>query len=195
MDNFRDILSGDCFKLKSYTLEGIDKFGDMLHFQIRRKNMYTTKIGGCVTLVFLLLVTLTFAFYLMKVLDKTKPIIATDNYLGETFLETDLVKERLTFFMTPYDVLDKAGGLTWNEFWESFSFQAVVFGKGAGQTNKWGKANISFIPIGFKKCKGESWVNNLSVENLDRIEIEKYAICFDAPTMKLIGGDGFDKTS
>ena len=56
MDNFRDILSGDCFKLKNYTLNGIDKFGDMLHFQIRRKDMYTTKVGGCVTLTFLLIV-------------------------------------------------------------------------------------------------------------------------------------------
>lgn len=56
-------------------------------------------------------------------------------------------------------------------------------------------ANLSWIPIGFKKCKGESWVNDLNVNNLDRIEIEKFAICFDAPTLKLIGGDGFDKTS
>jgi hypothetical protein len=101
MDNFRDILSGDCFKLKNYTLNGIDKFGDMLHFQIRRKDMYTTKVGGCVTLTFLLIVFTTFAYYLSKFLDKSKPQTASDLYLDEKFLDIDLGKEKMKFYFIP----------------------------------------------------------------------------------------------
>ena len=195
MDNFRDILSGDCFKLKNYTLDGIDKFGDMLHFQIRRKNMYTTKFGGCVTLLFLLLVGLTFGFYFRKFLNKRRPIIASDQYLGEDFLETDLTKERLNFFITPYDTSKKGGALEWDEFWDSYTLQAVNFSKGRGKKNKWNLSNLSWDEIGFKKCKGLPWVNNLRPTSLDRIQIEKSGICFDAKKLEIRGGTGFDESS
>jgi hypothetical protein len=124
MDNFRDILGGDCFKLKNYTLNGIDKFGDMLHFQIRRKNMYTTKVGGCVTLTFLLIVCLTFAFYLSKFLDKSKPQTATDIYLDPTFLSIDLYQEKMKFYFIPVN-MKESRQMGFEEFWENFSFYAT----------------------------------------------------------------------
>jgi hypothetical protein len=194
MDNFRDILSGDCFKLKNYTLNGIDKFGDMLQFQIRRKDMYTTKVGGCVTLTFLLIVFTTFAYYLSKFLNKSKPMTATDEYLDTNFLDIDLGKEQMKFYFIPWN-MQISRVMTFDEFWENFSFYATIFKIGDAETNIYKIGRISWTSIPFRPCKGQKWVESVTPES-ERAQINDSAICFDDQVpIPIFGGESWDKSA
>ena len=194
MDNFRDILSGDCFRLKNYTLNGIDKFGDMLHFQIRRKDMYTTKVGGCVTLTFLLIVFTTFAYYLSKFLDKSKPQTASDTFLDTKFLDVDIGKEKMKYFFFPVN-MTKGSLMSFNDFWENFSFYAVNFKVGEAETNVFKVPRVSWTTVPFKRCKGQKWVESVNPES-EKQDIEKWGICFDEEVpIPIYGGESFDRSS
>lgn len=119
MDNFRDLLDGDCLNPKNFTMKGLDKFGDMLTFQIRRRNKYQTKVGGCCTILFVLIVIGTFAYYLSKFLDKGSPIVSVNSYRAEKPLDTDIISENFELYFIPLDITT-GFALSWDEFWSSF---------------------------------------------------------------------------
>ena len=100
MDKFTDI-SWDCLNPKNLSMMGLDKFGDMLTFQIRRKNKYQTKVGGCCTIIFTLLVALTFGYYFRWFLNKNEPFLSVNEYKSDQYLDSNIAKEGYEYYFIP----------------------------------------------------------------------------------------------
>ena len=98
---FAEVDSWDCqgFKFRRY-----DKFGNMLGFHVRGAGNYQTKVGAVYTLIYWLLVMATFAYYLFKWRDKSKPLVMWNEYKDEAHPEIDLWKENFHFYILPLDL-------------------------------------------------------------------------------------------
>jgi len=67
----------------------MDSFGSPVNFQFAGRYTFETKLGAIATMIFTGLVVLSFVYYFLKWLDKSKPIIATTDFLAEDYLNTD----------------------------------------------------------------------------------------------------------
>jgi multidrug efflux pump subunit AcrB len=65
---------------KEFKFSHFDKFGTMFRFHIQGSYTYQTKVGSMFTLLFYILVTLSFIYYFMRFADTTRPLVVMSEY-------------------------------------------------------------------------------------------------------------------
>jgi hypothetical protein len=71
-----------------------DKFGTMFRFHIQGSYTYQTKVGSLFTLLFYILVSCSFIYYLMKFADTTRPLVVMSEYEAEEELSFNIAKDQ-----------------------------------------------------------------------------------------------------
>ncbi len=108
------------FKLRHY-----DKFGTMFGFHVRGGYNYQTKVGAIFTMIYWLLVIATFAYYLFKWRDKSRPRVMWNEFRDAKYPEIDLWKENFHFYILPFN-FNTGNYVPWDQFWSSYSLYATI---------------------------------------------------------------------
>ena len=170
----REFAEADGWNRRGYKFRKLDKFGSMFGFHVRGSYRYQTKVGAVFTMIYLLLVMATFAYYIQKWVDMTRPKVTWNQYRTQAYPEIDLWKEDVHFYVLPLDTT-KGHMLTWDKFWSSFTIYASVLDMSShtiGTGDHW-----SDIP--FQKCGEQEWAKALPDTDLSRKPILEYGICLN----------------
>jgi hypothetical protein len=151
-----------------------DKFGTMFGFHVRGAYNYQTKFGAIFTMIYWLLVMTTFAYYLFKWRDKSRPSVMWNEFRAEQYPEIDLWKENFHFYIMPFD---KTSGkhVPWDQFWSSFHIYATIMDRSEhviGTQQQW-----SNIPL--QKCGEQEWAKALPDTDISKNLLLKYGICLN----------------
>jgi hypothetical protein len=159
---------------EGFAMRRYDKFGTMFGFHVRGAYNYQTKVGAIFTLIYWCLVMVTFGYYLFKWTDKSKPSVMWNEYRSQVYPEIDLWKENYHFYTIPIDIKNGVG-LSWDQFWSSFSIYASIMDLskhlyGTGQ---------SWTRIPFQRCSEQEWAKALPDTDMIKQAILDYGVCLD----------------
>jgi hypothetical protein len=105
MESFaRNIAVVDSWGGQGCKMRRYDKFGTMFGFHVRGAYNYQTKVGSIFTMIYWLLVMATFAYYLSKYIDKSRPRVMWNQNKTEQHPEIDLWKENFHVYFLPLDI-------------------------------------------------------------------------------------------
>jgi hypothetical protein len=152
----------------------LDKFGSMFGFHVRGSYRYQTKVGAVFTMIYLLLVMATFAYYIEKWADFSKPFVTWNQYRTQVYPEIDLWEENVHFYIRPVD-MTTGKWVAWNQFWSSFTLYASILDYSShiiGTKDHW-----SDIP--YQKCGEQEWAKALLDTDSSKKSILEYGICLD----------------
>ena len=94
----KEFAEADAWGGKPYKMRQLDTFGSMYGFHVRGASHYQTKVGAMFTLLYFILVMATFAYYLFKWTDKSKPFVMWNQYKDQEYPQMDLWKENFHFY-------------------------------------------------------------------------------------------------
>ena len=121
----RDFADADRWTCGFAKMRRLDSFGTMYGFHVRGSSKYQTKVGAVFTMIYFLMVILTFAFYLMKWADKSQPFVMWNAYKDAKYADIDLDKECFQIYFIGIGLLN-GDPLPWNDFWGSFHMYASL---------------------------------------------------------------------
>ena len=175
MESFaREFAEADGWNRRGYKIRRLDRFGSMFGFHVRGSFNYQTKVGAVFTMIYVILVILTFAYYIQKWVDMTRPKVTWNQYRTQVYPEMDLWEENVHFYILPIDNT-KGKWLTWDEFWSSFTIYASILDMSShiyGTKDHW-----SDIP--FQKCGEQEWAKALPDTDKSKKSILGYGICLN----------------
>lgn len=126
MENIaRDSTDADKWKCSWFKMRQLDRFGTMYGFHVRGSYRYQTKVGALFSLLYIGLVILTFAFYILKWADKTQPFVMWNEYTDVKYADMDLDKENLNFYFVGMG-MSRGTKVAWDDFWGSFHLYASI---------------------------------------------------------------------
>ena len=138
----RDFGGENCLDRSNYRFRMIDRFGTMYGFHVRGNDKFQTKVGSVMTLGWLTLMILAVVYYMTKLLDKTDPVMSTNQYRSKDFPSVDLQDENFQFYWSFTDLM--AGGeIKWDKWWENFSMYATMLS--FGDDEAWSWRNIPIV--------------------------------------------------
>jgi hypothetical protein len=170
----REFSEADGWNRRGYKMRRLDNFGSMFGFHVRGSYRYQTKVGAIFTMIYVLLVMATFAYYIRKWTDTSKPFVTWNQYRASVYPEIDLWKENFHFYILPIDNT-KGNWLEWNQFWSSFTIYASILDMSShiiGTKDHW-----SDIP--FQKCGEQEWAKALPDADNTKVSILGYGICLN----------------
>ena len=121
----RDFADADRWTCGLGKFRRLDSFGTMYGFHVRGSYHYQTKVGAIFTMIYFCMVILTFAFYLRKWADKSKPFVMWNQYKDVEYADIDLDNEQFNFYFMGMHML-KGTKISWNEFWGSYHMYASI---------------------------------------------------------------------
>jgi hypothetical protein len=175
MESFaKEFSEADEWARAPYKMRRLDKFGAMFGFHVRGSFNYQTKVGAVFTMIYLVLVMATFAYYIRKWVDMTRPKVTWNQYRAQVYPEIDLWTENVHFYILPLDNT-KGKWLEWNQFWSSFTVYASILDMSShifGTKDHW-----SDIP--FQKCGEQKWAKALPDNDKSKKTILEFGICLN----------------
>ena len=175
MENIaRDFAQADQWNRRGFKWRRIDRFGSMYGFHVRGSYTYQTKVGAMLTIFYLCLVMATFAFYIMKWRDKSKPFVMWNQYKDVEFAAINLSNENFQIYFIPMNL---STGLyySWEYFWSSWHMYASILDMAEHRL----KSGDYWDRIPFEKCGAQQWYRDLPAGDLNDHLIQKYALCMD----------------
>jgi hypothetical protein len=153
----------------------------MFGFHVRGAGNYQTKVGATFTFIYWLLVIATFAFYLFKWRDNSRPSVMWNEYRGQVHPEIDLWKENYHFYILPVDIRARKF-LLWDQFWGFYSVYASIMDlsehlRGTGQ---------HWTNIPFQKCGEQEWAKALPDTDKNKKNVLDHGICLNP--LKMVKG-------
>ena len=170
-------------------LKDLDTFGETVNFTIDRRSYYVTKLGAISTLVYFGLIALSLIYYVGKWLDKSNPFVSTTDYVGATYLDTDLKQNDYEIYISIYN-LSTGEFLYGDKFWENYYLVTSLNKWGKGENNQFNIPGVSFNNLKLRACN-EDLVKNLP-ESLKGGIYLKESWCIDDPKLHLYGGVTYD---
>jgi hypothetical protein len=146
----------------------------MFGFRVRGAGNYQTKVGATFTFIYWLLVIATFAFYLFKWRDDSKPSVMWNEYRGQVHPEIDLWKENFHFYILPVDIRSR-NFLLWDQFWGSYSVYASIL----DQSEHLRATHQHWTNIPFQKCGEQEWAKALPDTDKNKKFVLDYGICLN----------------
>ena len=126
MESFaKKIVEADSWGGQGFSMRQFDKFGTMFGFHVRGARVYQTKVGAIFTMIYWLLVIATFAYYLFKWRDKSRPRVMWNEFRDANYPEIDLWKENFHFYILPFN-FNTGNYVPWDQFWSSYSLYATI---------------------------------------------------------------------
>ena len=121
----RDFGGSNCCNSSNFKFRIFDRFGTMYGFHVRGNEKFQTNLGSCMTLGWMALVSLAVVFYMGKLLDKTEPVMSTNQYRSRSFADVDLLDENFHFYWSFVD-LTSGVEIPWDKWWQNFSMYASM---------------------------------------------------------------------
>lgn len=144
----------------------------MFGFDVHGVYNYLTKLGAIFTLIYWSLVMATFTYYIFKSRDKSKPLVMWNEYRGQAYPETDLLKENFHFYILPVN-LAQGKFLSWFKILSFFSVYTSFLEIGE---LSW-KTNDFWTDIPIQKCEEQEWAKALPKTDKGNNAIRDYGIC------------------
>ena len=123
----------------------------------------------------------TFAFYLFKWRDKSKPSVMWNEYRGQVHPEMDLWKENYHFYILPIDLRSRKY-LNWDQFWGSYGVYASILDSSPHLRAT--RQHWSNIP--FQKCGEQEWAKALPDTDKNKKWVLENGICLNP--LKMVKG-------
>lgn len=164
-----DIISKTITKPKSWSLRKMDIFGDNLTFNINQNKDYKTKVGGCMTILFLICNVFVFYYFLYKVYDKSDPTIDENLYYNTDVESINLLDYNNQYYFIPRTISNKTY-LTKEQFWGSFYIAASLV------DNTY--SGVSYDQIEVVSCSQQSWMDELE-DSYENDLIKNFGICLN----------------
>ena len=157
MENIaRDFATADGWGHRAFKWRRIDKFGFMYGFHVRGSYTYQTKVGAMLTIFYLCLVMATFAYYILKWKDKSKPFVMWNQYKDVEYANINLSKEQFHIYFVPMD-LTNAYYYSWGEFWSSWHMYGSILDMSQHRLN----THDHWDRIPFEPCHSQQWWKGL----------------------------------
>ena len=121
----KEFADADNWGRGSFKMRRYDKFGSMYGFHVRGSYHYQTKVGAIFSFIYLVLVYATFAYYILKWTDKSKPFVMWNQYKDQEYPQVDLWKENFQFYFIPMDMRNGTYPV-WDQFWGSYHIYASI---------------------------------------------------------------------
>ena len=121
----KEFADADNWAQPRFKMRRLDDFGSMYGFHVRGSSHYQTKVGAIFTIIYFILVCATFAYYILKWTDKSKPFVMWNQYKDQEYPQMDLWKENFHFYFIPTD-LRNGSYPVWDQFWGSYHIYATI---------------------------------------------------------------------
>jgi hypothetical protein len=150
-----------CCDRVNFKFRVFDLFGTMYGFHVRGNEKFQTKVGSFMTLGWLALIGFIFYYYLVKLLDKTEPMMQTNRYRSNIFPSLDLQEENFHFYWRSRN-LKNGLYIKWDSWWENFSMYSSIVTINTDGGYAW--QNIPIV-----KCETQDWWSkNIDSKNLSK---------------------------
>lgn len=170
----REFAEADNWGRGGFKIRQFDTFGSMYGFHVRGSHIYQTKLGAIFTIFYFVLVCATFAFYIARWADMSKPFVMWNQYKDKAYPEIDLWKENFHFYVLPID-LCYSRYIKWEDFWKSYHIYASIMDNSAHLTG----THQHWNNMPFEKCGDQDWAHALPDTDVLKEAIVESAICIN----------------
>lgn len=180
----QEFIDLDRVRCRDRRLSNYDSFGSMLQFHINGNTMFKTTAGAFVTFGYYCSLIAIFVYYLFKFFKTDEPVIAWNQYRGETSSVVNLKEMGDHYYMFAFSMVE-ARYITYNEFWESFTLLATV--RSGGNKDGFGPNGLKWKEVPIVSCATQQWPNEeKETESGQRKkQITESGICLDPEYVKL----------
>ena len=109
----------------NWTLESMDLFGGNLTFNINKKKMFRTRLGGIFSIIFVMINITILHHFFSKVADTSTPIIDQNLYYKDEIFKADLNSYNIYHYFIARNMETKSN-IEPNIFWRSFHIEASI---------------------------------------------------------------------
>lgn len=159
-------LKRDDFPFASWYLADMDMFGQNLTFNIRKRKMFGTKLGGIISILFVMLIFCCILYFLFKVYNTVDPTI--NLYHRHEPFKANLNSYDIYHYFLARNIQTKSN-IDPISFWGSFHIETSIV-----KTNY---DEISYQKIEMVSCGSLEWTNDIS-DLTQKNLVRSFGICY-----------------